>query len=78
MSIETFIREKTSYAALSDTFNAAMNATLGCDSSQCSMLFLLAYANGKGPSINDARTFPDFFDPLPPVRHILSHINQPP
>jgi hypothetical protein len=47
MSIETFIRERTSYAALSDTFNAAMNATLGCDSTQCSALFMLAYANGE-------------------------------
>ena len=47
MTIETFIRERTTYAALSDTFSAAMNSILGCDSAQCSMLFLLAYANCK-------------------------------
>ena len=55
MSIETFIRERTSYAALSDTFNAAMNATLGCDSTQCSMLFMLAYANCKIRKKHDMR-----------------------
>lgn len=47
MTIETWIRERTNYAALWDTFNAAMNATLGFDSTQVSMLFLLAYANGE-------------------------------
>jgi len=47
MTIETFIRERTNYGALWDTFNAAMNATLGFDSTQVSMLFMLAYANGK-------------------------------
>jgi hypothetical protein len=35
------------YGALWDTFNAAMNATLGCDSTQASALFFLAYANGE-------------------------------
>ena len=39
--------KRTNYAALWDTFNAAMNATLGFDSTQVSMLFLLAYANGE-------------------------------
>jgi hypothetical protein len=47
MTIETFIRERTAYGALWDTFNAAMNATLGCDSTQASALFFLAYANGE-------------------------------
>jgi hypothetical protein len=47
MTIETFIRERTGYAALWDTFNSAMNATLGCDSQQVSALFFLAYANGE-------------------------------
>ena len=35
------------YGALWDIFNAAMNATLGCDSTQVSALFFLAYANGE-------------------------------
>jgi len=30
--------------------------------------------SGKGPSINDVLTFFDFFDPLPPICHILSHL----
>lgn len=36
---------RTNYEEINDIFNAAVNASMGCDSSQISALFFLAYAN---------------------------------
>lgn len=45
---ESFVRGLASHDSVVDIFNAAMQACLGCDVSQISTLFFLAYANSAG------------------------------
>ena len=50
--MEEFIRENTSHPEVLDIFNAAMQASLGCDTANISALFFLAYANAAGGVMN--------------------------
>ena len=46
----------------------------------CNQIMLVPlYLNSKGPSINDVRIFPNFFDPLPPphLSHSVTHLTTP-
>ncbi len=46
--MEGFVRANCGHESVYHVFNAAMQACLGCDCSQVSPLFFLAYANGGG------------------------------
>ena len=48
LTVEAFLRRHVSHESVWDVMNAAMQASLGCDCSQVSLLFFLAYANSSG------------------------------
>ncbi len=51
-TVEEIIKENTSCPEVLEIFNAAMQASLGCDVANISALFFLAYANAGGGMMN--------------------------
>ncbi len=48
LTVDAFARRHLTYESVRQVFNSAMQATMGCDLTQISVLYFLAYANSSG------------------------------